>query len=149
MKKKQLKFKIYQHECVDCGWKIWRDYIVENPRCSNCESTSPPKITEDELIKEIILLDTAPREEYEQAKRITQEIVDGRSLEEIDGLGIDLSFTDSCLLSNMAFACGTLSVSLSGLAKKSRMIGGCLRSAVGIQGSAIYPLDDNPKDNYY
>jgi hypothetical protein len=87
--KKQLKFKIYQHECVDCGWKIWRDYpIVDSPRCSQCESTNPPKITEDELIREMIINDTYSPEDYDRAKRIAQEIIDGKPLEEIDGLNV-------------------------------------------------------------
>jgi hypothetical protein len=88
MTKKHLKFKIYQHECVDCGWKIWRDYIIPEPICSACESTNPPKITEDELVREIVINDTYTPEEYENAKRIAQEIVDGKPLEEIDGLGL-------------------------------------------------------------
>lgn len=88
MEKKQLKFKIYQHECVDCGWKIWRDYPVENPKCSQCESTNPPKVTEDELIREMVTHDTYTPEDYERAKRIAQEIVDGKPLEEIEGLDV-------------------------------------------------------------
>jgi hypothetical protein len=88
MTKKQLKFKIYQHECVDCGWKIWRDYEIESPVCSKCESTKPPKITEDELIRELIINDTYDPEDYENAKRIAQEIIDGKPLEEIEGLNV-------------------------------------------------------------
>lgn len=89
MKKKQLKFKIYQHECVDCGWKIWRDYpIEEGAICSACESTNPPTITEDELIREIVINESYTPEEYENAKRIAQEIVDGKPLEEIEGLNL-------------------------------------------------------------
>jgi hypothetical protein len=145
MKKKQLKFKIYQHECVDCGWKIWRDYIVENPRCSQCESTNLPKISEDELVKEIVMLDTNPKEEYEQAKRIVQEIVDGKSLEEIDGLELDFNSSKETIWLHMTDHL----IFVSSLAKKSRMISNCFCSAIGIQGGALDPLADNSKDNYY
>jgi hypothetical protein len=96
MTKKQLKFKIYQHECVDCGWKIWRDFVIEDPICSKCESTNT-KVTEDELIREIVVNDTYTPEEYENAKRIAQEIVDGKPLEEIEGLGLGTDLTEDAL----------------------------------------------------
>jgi hypothetical protein len=96
MTKKQLKFKIYQHECVDCGWKTWRDFVIEDPICSKCESTNT-KVTEDELIREIVVNDTYTPEEYENAKRIAQEIVDGKPLEEIEGLGLDTDLTGDAI----------------------------------------------------
>lgn len=105
MTKKQIKFKIYQYECVDCGWKIWRDYIIDSPICSSCQSTRPPTIVEDELVKEVVINDTYTPEDYEQAKRIAQEIIEGKPLEEINGLilGIDEN--------------------LRSIAKRSRMLG--------------------------
>lgn len=88
MKKKQLKFKIYKYECVDCGHNTWRDSVLEAPICTECQSTAPPKVTEDELVKEIVVNDTYTPEDYENAKRIAHEIIDGKPLEEIDGLNL-------------------------------------------------------------
>lgn len=88
MKTKQIRFKIYRHECSDCGHSTWRDYVIEDAVCIECGSPAPPKVTEDELVKEIVMNDTYTPEEYENAKRIAQEIVDGKPLEEIEGLNL-------------------------------------------------------------
>lgn len=118
MKKKELKFKIYQHECVDCGWKIWRDYVIEDPVCSKCESTKPPKVTEDELVREIIINDTFNPQDYERAKQVAQDLIDGKPLEEIDGIELYESVSDE-------------SLGVSGMAKSSRMIGGSMLGFLG------------------
>jgi hypothetical protein len=90
MKKKQLKFRIYKYECNECGHSTWRDYLLEDPVCTECGSAASPKITEDELVKEIVMYDAYTPEDYENAKRIAQEIIDGKPLEEIDGLQLDV-----------------------------------------------------------
>ena len=87
--KKEVVFKIYRHECVDCGHSTWRDYILEMPICSECQSVNPPKVTEDTLVREIVLNDTYTPEQYEEIRRITQEIIDGRPLEKIKGLYLE------------------------------------------------------------
>ena len=84
--KKELVFKIYRHECPDCGHSTWRDYILEFPICNECQSVNPPKVTEDTLVREIILNDAYTPEQYEEVRRLTQELIDGKPLEEIKGL---------------------------------------------------------------
>ncbi len=95
MGKKQIRFKIYRHECSDCGHSTWRDYVIEDAVCSECGSPAPPKVTEDELVKEIVMNDTYTPEDYENAKRIAQEIVDGKPLEEIEGLNLGDAYDSS------------------------------------------------------
>jgi hypothetical protein len=87
---KQLKFKIYRHECQDCGWNIWRDYIIEEPICSTCGSTTPPVITEEELVREMVVYDTYTPEDYEKAKKVAKDIIAGVPLEEIEELELDI-----------------------------------------------------------
>lgn len=141
MKKKQLKFKIYQHECVDCGWKIWRDYEIKDPICSNCESTNPPNITEDELIREIIINDTYETEDYEKAKRIAQEIADGKPLEEIEGLdlGDDLDISSEPMMLSRELG--------SGISGDLRVC--VLKGFVSIQSVPIMNLPHELKNRYY
>lgn len=90
---KQLKFKIYRHECKDCGWSIWRDYPIEKPICSQCGSETPPTITEEELVREMELYDTYTPEDYARAKKVATDIIAGVPLEEIEGLGLDSDLT--------------------------------------------------------
>jgi hypothetical protein len=88
MIKKELKFKIYRYECPECFHSTWRDYVVESPVCSECQSTKIPTVTEDELVREIVTNESHSPEEYERAKRITQDIIEGKPLEEIEGLDL-------------------------------------------------------------
>jgi hypothetical protein len=86
--KKELRFTIYNYECPDCGHKIWRDFLIKNPCCLDCGSTNPPIVTEDVLVKYMEILDTFTSEQFEEAKRITLEICEGKPLEEIEGLEV-------------------------------------------------------------
>ena len=140
--KKQMKFKIYRHECVECGHSTWRDYIVERAICYECLSTKPPKVTEDELIKQIEIRDTYTPEEYKQAKRIAQEIIEGKPLEEIEGLDLDDAEPPMFRFKKM------LVFSASALAKKSRCLSGLSQRLHYHRG--VNPLrDESAKDNYY
>jgi hypothetical protein len=88
MAKKLIKSKILKHECPDCGWFAWRGINLQNATCSQCGCEKPPIITEDEIIREITFPDAYTQEEYEEAKRITRDIIDGKPLEEIEGLDL-------------------------------------------------------------
>jgi hypothetical protein len=85
---KQYKFKIYKHECVECGWSIWRDYVINDAVCSQCGSAIPPHITEEELVREITVYDTYTPEDYARAKKVAVDILAGVPLEEIEGLDL-------------------------------------------------------------
>jgi hypothetical protein len=102
---KQLKFKIYRHECYDCGHTTCRDFVVEQPICVECKSTTPPIVTEEELIREIELYDTYTPEDYERAKKVAEDILAGVPLEEIDELELGDNIKDSRIPALFMRAC--------------------------------------------
>jgi hypothetical protein len=147
MIKKEFKFKIYKHECVECGHSTWRDFIIEDPMCVQCQSTNPPNITEDELVKEVVINNSYTPEDYAQAKRIAQEIIDGKPLEEIEGLGLDFS-PDTMEPCTIPIFFRSRRQIVPGMMKDCMISG----SALGFQaGSACVPETDagSLKDHYY
>jgi hypothetical protein len=153
MNKKELKFKIYKHECVECGHSTWRDFVIEKPVCVQCQSTKPPNIIEDVLVKEVVINDTYTSEDYAQAKRIAQEIIDGKPLEEIKGLELDVDFDST----------DAHEVTIRALPPFFRMVRSCVRRGSFARPEVIRmmatgrsrrlsfePTIDQPaKDNYY
>lgn len=95
--KKQIKSKLYDYECPDCGWKASRGSFLLSPACSLCGSENLPIITEREIVKEIETHESYTEEDYARVRKITQDIIDGKPLEEIEGLDLGESSREAGL----------------------------------------------------
>jgi hypothetical protein len=83
----KIKHSVINYEC-SCGWISSRVMRMHNPVCSRCGSTTP-KITENELVTETELYSYHTPEEYSNITRIISEIIEGKPIEDIEGLRIN------------------------------------------------------------
>lgn len=84
--KKEIKSRLFDYTCPNCGWKASRGSRLFSPSCSLCGSEEPPVITEREVVKEVESYQTYSEDELADAKRIADEIQSGKPLEEIEGI---------------------------------------------------------------
>jgi hypothetical protein len=84
-----IKNNMFMYTCAECGWSTARVFRMTYPRCSRCDSPHPPKVEEKEFLLETEFYETHTPEEYRKCRDVAMDIINGKPLEEIEGLDLD------------------------------------------------------------